>query len=241
MSLTIIETKILDGLPVTQSQFIKARFCMPIKSYRDHELESKIIDVVQITLAESGVKDQNDKPVIKFISETLFRDLRAAKFNYLTMEDIALAMNMGVRYEYGQYMGINVATIHSWIKAYLADKNRELALKEFHKKVDEASYGTTDKTAKANPEGVKKLVESLKEIMKSVPAVQEEKKRQANLGKVKTPRDQYIQKCFAEFDKIHLDRALRTKSGRYILFEGKAVDQVGYAEMKLKEYDKSNT
>jgi len=240
MSLTVIEKNIVETLPQTQSMFVKAKFSLTIKSHTDFDLEVKITDLVQLILTESGVKDQKDVSVIKFISARLFDDLKTPKFNHLTFEEVKLSLHLGVRHEYGQYMGINVSTIHFWLKSFILDKNRELAIKEFNKKLDEQEHGKTNKLEKANPEGQKKIIEALKNIIKEVPAEQEVKKKLVNMGKQKSPRDMYIQKCFAEFDTLHNQRALRTKSGRYILYEEKPVDQVEYVELKLKEYDNSN-
>lgn len=134
-ALTVSEQNRIAELPVQLQTFVKAKFGLPINKIEHQDLYFKVVDLIQITLTESGVKDQSDETVIKFISQTIFRDLQQPKFNHLSFEDIKLALHFGVRREYGEYMGVNVQTIHSWIKSFISDKNRELALKEFNSKL----------------------------------------------------------------------------------------------------------
>jgi hypothetical protein len=145
MNLTIRENNIINTLPVTQSVFVSAKFSPAIKSLSDLDLHNRVIDLIQTTLLKAGVKDQQDKLVIKFISENLLHDLKQPKFNHLSFSEIEMALDLGVKFEYGQYMGVNIATIHSWIKSFLSDKNRENALKEFNKKLNEEEQRTSDK------------------------------------------------------------------------------------------------
>lgn len=133
--LTITDKQNIESLPVQLQPFVKAKFGFPINKIEPYNLHKQVLDLVQVTLMESGVKDQSDLTVINFLTETLVRDLQTPKFNHLSFEDIKLALNLGVRREYGEYMGVNIQTIHSWIKSFISDKNRELALKEFNSKL----------------------------------------------------------------------------------------------------------
>lgn len=138
MKLTIIENKLIQKLPVQQKQFVIAKFSKTIRNTTDLELKERIIDIVQVTLAESGIRDQHDELVIKFLSNTLFEDLKKPKFNHLTLEEIKLAMSMGVRLSYGQFMGINITTIHYWLKCYQVDVDRENSLNKYNRMLSEA-------------------------------------------------------------------------------------------------------
>lgn len=139
VQLTTQEQTSISLLPVQLQPFVKARFGRQIKSFEPKNLYREVLDMVQITLAESGVKDQSDIKVVKFISETIWKDLQGPKFNHLSIDDIKLALHLGVRREYGEYMGVNVQAVHFWIKSFIGDKNRELAIKEFNDKVVKTS------------------------------------------------------------------------------------------------------
>lgn len=55
---------------------------------------------------------------------------------------------------------------------------------------------------------------------------------------VKTERDLFIQKCLFEFDAIYKDFPVKSKNGRFILHNGKEVDQIEYTQMRLHDYEK---
>jgi len=133
--LTITDKQNIESLPVQLQPFVKAKFGLPINKIEPYNLHKQVLDLIQVTLMESGVKDQSDLTVINFLTETLVRDLQAPRFSHLSFEDIKLALHLGVRREYGEYMGVNIQTIHSWIKSFIGDKNRELAIKEFNSKI----------------------------------------------------------------------------------------------------------
>lgn len=134
-SLTVLENEQISKVSVQLQPFIKAKFGTPINKIGVDSLYFMTLDLIQTTLIESGVKDQADKTVINFLTTTIHRDVQGAKFNHLSFEDIKLSLHLGVRKEYGDYMGVNIQTIHSWIKSYLKDKNRELAVLEFNKSI----------------------------------------------------------------------------------------------------------
>jgi hypothetical protein len=51
-------------------------------------------------------------------------------FPSITVQEVRLALNNGIRGEYGQYFGLSVATFHNFIKAFLAEEKRQIAIKK---------------------------------------------------------------------------------------------------------------
>lgn len=236
MSLTISEKNIIQTLPVIQQQFIQAKFSgIPIKLYKPVELELAVTDMIQVVLMESGHSAQTDKAIIKFISETIYRDIQTPRLHHLTLQEIKLAISNGVRFVYGPFMGINVSTIHSWIKAYLGSKERELAIKEFNLKLSEQEQGIIDRSAKANPEGQKRVAEALKTILKDLPPETETKPLKRTTVE-KSDYDKKVQSLFFEFTKM---KGEEIKGKKYVRVEGidRPLDEVEYVEFKIKEYE----
>lgn len=252
--LTARENTIINGLPPIYREFVEAKFKTKINVYSGADLYALVKELINDILFSSGVKDKGDQRVKDYLTKTLTEDLQHPKFASLTFDEVEIACKKGVRQEYGVYMGVNIQTIHSWLRAYLNSKERELAIREFYSKVSEVENGKVDKLSEVNPEGQRKVIEALKSIIKKVPDEEAKKPNKlVNLSKEKSPRDQYIQKCFTDFENLYGKnpyRPLRPENkpgmvvteggGKYIFFEGKPVDQVEYAQIKLKEYDSLN-
>lgn len=51
-------------------------------------------------------------------------------FSFLRIEELQIALNEGVRGKYGEYFGINIKTIHSWVRAFQVSESRKQKLKE---------------------------------------------------------------------------------------------------------------
>ncbi len=51
-------------------------------------------------------------------------------FPSTTIPEIRLALNNGIRGEYGQYFGLSIASFHNFIKSFLAEEKRQIAIKK---------------------------------------------------------------------------------------------------------------
>lgn len=51
-------------------------------------------------------------------------------FPNITIPEVRLALNSGIRGEYGQYFGLSVASFHNFIKSFLAEEKRQIAIKK---------------------------------------------------------------------------------------------------------------
>lgn len=238
--LSVIENNVIGNLPATQQEFVTAKFSKQICKFSDPDLETLVSTLVMKTLTESGVKDMGDGKVVTFLRETLFKDLKHSRFSRLTFEEVKLAFEKGVRQEYGIFMGVNIQTMHGWLRAYLNSKGRELAFKEFYRITGELEHGATDRNAKPNPEGIKKVLEVLKPFS--------EKAKPDYIKKAKPPivpseRDLFITACFVEHFQIWKTKPAKDPvsgqplNGRFIEHEGQIVDELEYAQIKLKTWN----
>ena len=54
------------------------------------------------------------------------------RFKTLTLHEVKIALDNGVRGEYGEYFGINIVSINRWLKAYSASDERKEALRIYN-------------------------------------------------------------------------------------------------------------
>lgn len=153
MSLLPIERKAIDLVPVALQPYVQAKFQTPIKQYSDYDLEREIKAFILVAFAEMGVSpggsnatDERGDRVVTFLRETLQRDLRAKKYENLTMAEIRLFVSNGLRGEYGTFKSqlatINIQNIHYWIKKGMESEERTKALKEFSAARDREEMAT---------------------------------------------------------------------------------------------------
>lgn len=250
--LTATEHRAIQELPPIYQEFLNAKFKTRLSVYSGYDLQVLVKELVNDILFSSGIKDRSDPNVKDYLTKTLTEDLQHPRFASVTFDEVEIACKKGVRQEYGAFMGVNIQTIHSWLRSYLNSKDRELAIREFYSKISELEGVKEDKMSPINPEGQKKVIEIIKAIIKKVP--EEEVKKTEKLlkqAKEKSPRDEFIQKCFRDHHAIWektpaKDRIIdeRTKTvtikdypGRYILYEGKPVDEIEYTQILLTQYD----
>lgn len=142
MELQIVEQKTIQALPVQLQEFVAAKIGKPsIKDLKPYELEDGIQDILTRCYAEMGQTAAGTDEVMIFLRTTLIEDLTGARFKHLTLEEIKLFISKGIRGDYpsfnGQLNSINIRNIHHWIKQGLASKEREIAMKEFNKQLEE--------------------------------------------------------------------------------------------------------
>lgn len=98
-----------------------------IKVLTEQEIKAALTELIGKAVFEAG--QSIDLPKIVGISNSLYPDLKNY-FTTLSLKDIELAFNLGVRKIYGEFMGINVTTLFNWLKAYTSDPNRNEAKKK---------------------------------------------------------------------------------------------------------------
>jgi len=113
-----------------------------------------------------GIKDSKDMYIM---AESVADDLYTY-FKTLSIKEVGLAIKNGIRGEYGEYMGINVKTIHQFCKAYKESFDRNEAIRKSSMK--------EEIEIKPTPEQVKQYMD---ERCRAAFAEYKEKERQANL------------------------------------------------------------
>lgn len=115
---------IVENNPVNSSPLmvkaIKDRYCyLPVKSIEDKNESAEQIDkAINVMLADRGFNmEQAD---IEYLKLSVIRTIQSTpKFSNLTLKEIREAFHKGVRGEFGEYMGINVVNLESWLNKYI--------------------------------------------------------------------------------------------------------------------------
>ncbi len=176
---------------------------------------------------------------IRLTSELILADEMAKN---LKPEDFRVLFNNAKKGHYGKaYNRMDGQVVFEWINAYVAERMsfiEENCLQEHEQFKKEP--------VEVNPEGQKKVLEILKSV------IEKEKKSYSIRMREKSPRDQYIQKCFIDFDTLHDRDPIPSKSGRYIMWEvtrmikdkpetfETQVDATEYVAEMLRRYDLEN-
>lgn len=76
------------------------------------------------------LKGQRPEPEeLRFQAGELDQELRA-NYGFLSLEEIRIALDKGVKKRYGEYYGLNVVTYIEWLDAYIKSDLRHKALKD---------------------------------------------------------------------------------------------------------------
>lgn len=79
--------------------------------------------LVKKTVAEAGHNKHEDdiKVLMDGVADDVYRD-----FQDLTCEELAIAYRLGVRGEFGEFMGLSVITFHKWGRSFREMKNEQI-------------------------------------------------------------------------------------------------------------------
>ena len=87
---------------------------------------SDLVIIIGGVYAQAG--QSIDGKEIASMAGVLFRDLQT-RFSMLTLHEVALAFDNGLRGDYGQFYGLSVLTFNNWLKAYRQSDDRFKAIK----------------------------------------------------------------------------------------------------------------
>lgn len=104
----------------SQKEIILASNQPRIKSLTKTFVGETIVSIINKTIYDSGMKVENPQALIVNVTDDVLK-----YFKQLTIEDIGIACRLGVRGELGDFMGINVRTIYSWLKKYSVTIRRD--------------------------------------------------------------------------------------------------------------------
>jgi len=138
-----------------ERQIIKATRSSMVKDVEDKNLISLLIVIIENAFIDTGqspkVADSDIKRFNKEFAKSLMQDIREY-FSSIRVEEIELAVKNGIRNYYGDFFGINVSTIHGFIRAYKHSPDRSEAIRK--QKLHEESMITTDNSKPANIEAM---------------------------------------------------------------------------------------
>lgn len=110
-----------------EKDFIVAGTGKKIKDLTKVEICTKLADVLTKTIFDSG--QSADKLKLTGTINSVYPDLKRY-FTTLTLSDLEHAFHLGVRKEFGEYMGINPVTIFNWLRQYVQSAKRNEAKKK---------------------------------------------------------------------------------------------------------------
>jgi len=136
MSLPIHQKQAIELLPKECVLYVSARFETEVISKLPvNKANEVVLSLITLCLQEAGVKDATDANVKVFLTQRTLEDCQK-KFKQITVGELQIALNEGVRGAYGKYMGINVATINGWIKSFYDCETRKISLNYFNALLD---------------------------------------------------------------------------------------------------------
>jgi len=92
------------------------KYSVKTKDIPRNELDSFLYQVVAEAFISTGFK--SDKMQVMAIIDILSKDIQT-RFKLLELPEIKTAVANGVRFVYGEYAGISVATINKWLQCYV--------------------------------------------------------------------------------------------------------------------------
>lgn len=153
----------------------------------------------------------------------------------MTFEDYKVCFENAKKGYYGKaFDRLDGQVIFEWINAYFAEKSTI---------IQEKNNLLHDKSKRSEPldmniEGVRKVVEVLKQAIKPIPNVEVSKSNAEIKTRQFDQKHALIQRLFRRFEQIYFNEPYETNNGRFIKRYGKIMGQVEYIEHKLKQYER---
>lgn len=117
--------EIINNCPAlieTEQRYVIARQSTMVRDLTETELYAGMVIVIGNMFKENGgipSKEQNEKDLIDRQSTAMVRELKLY-FKTMTIAEIRIAFEMGVREDLGKYFGLSITTYNKWCKKYLA-------------------------------------------------------------------------------------------------------------------------
>lgn len=93
--------------------------------FRFTDLISKVYFISGQKISDSGEHEKN----LLLLCTGLYDDI-LQYFKFIRIEEVEIALNNGVRGEYGEFFGLSLSTFHKWLRAYQTSEIRKTKLKE---------------------------------------------------------------------------------------------------------------
>ena len=138
INLTMQVTKsvnILDKISVQYRPYIEAMRTPDLKSSsREANIKAIVDSLTKALLFKKQVS--NDDKSDRLMAEILLIELQV-KLGMIRHGQIELAFRNGIIGEYGEFFGVNPATMFQWCKAFWNSREQKESVKEWHKALDE--------------------------------------------------------------------------------------------------------
>lgn len=122
-------------LPNFEQVVVRAKFAEPKAVDLDpNDAQAEIAKLIVNLLVDAGYKDSKKQNVIMHLTTRMYEDM-VTRYKHLTLGELKIALNEGVRGNYGEFKGINITTISFWIKSFEASEYRKTSLQHFNKLV----------------------------------------------------------------------------------------------------------
>lgn len=125
--ITKLEYNLAPALSEDEKKYVLSSVGERIKNISKKDVCTSLTDLVSKTVFEAG--QTIDELKLTGLINGLYPDLKQY-FSTLTIKDVENAFRLGVREEYGIYMGINNVTIFKWLQSYVQDAKRSEAKKK---------------------------------------------------------------------------------------------------------------
>ena len=89
---------------------------------------NQIYDMLTKAYYDSGIQSPAPKDLV-LLSKAIHDEIKAY-FSFLRIDELRICLANGIRGEYGEFYGINIKSIHSWIRAYQISEKRRFKLNE---------------------------------------------------------------------------------------------------------------
>jgi len=133
----VVSKSYLETLAPSIREYIELK--LEAKYYELEESVKKTfcVDLITLAFAETGVSKENlSEDILRFQALVqLYGELKG-KFGYLSCKEIEKAFHLGVRREFGPYMGLNGVTYNMFLKGFSAMPERINAMRELNKIID---------------------------------------------------------------------------------------------------------
>jgi|GEM_PF-2526406 len=125
----------INLLPDVEQVIIRAKFENPkAADLPRKDAKKEIAKLITNLLVNAGYTDSQNKNVIIHLSNSLYDDM-LTRYKHLTLGELKIALNEGVRGNFGDFKGINITTISFWIKSFESSEYRKNSLQHFNKLV----------------------------------------------------------------------------------------------------------
>lgn len=125
----------INLLPQFEQVLVRAKFEQPKAiDLNDKDARVEIATLITNLLVDAGYNDSKKKNIIIHLATRVYEDM-ITRYKHLTLGELKIALNEGVRGNYGEFKGINITTISFWIKSFEASEYRKNSLQHFNKLV----------------------------------------------------------------------------------------------------------